>query len=218
MPKVKSIVQVIVRTGYSKGSDIMLIDCQMQCGCDSIFLWVGYQWGSLLKGIASYLRSNLLFRRLPLVDPNCWIQSVEFAISINNHGKFSGEFLDVSNLRLLTANKFMKSSFVVPGREPRIISGDSNKHGADLLFWISFGVYRKKVIELVASTDKGDTHLLHQFVTCKMDGSIFVHGIFFPHQAEPSWTSKEVGTKLALYFPKTKHEILTAIPRRWERY
>ena len=44
--------------------------------------------------------------------------------------------------------------------------------------------------------------------TSKLNGTVFIHGMFFAHEEEPKKYSKEVGSTKVEYFPKKDSEII----------
>jgi hypothetical protein len=151
---------------------------------------------------------------IALVDPYVWNQTIFFAIVKNGRGTSGALPQTVGEFISLTDEKFEKQFIKNKSEGPAIISDNPVAHGEELLLWFSIKVSREKIIESIITNDDGEHTITSKNEISSMNGAIFVHGIFFPHEAEGK--SKEVGSKLPLYWPTKREQIL--LKRQWERY
>ena len=134
----------------------------------------------------------------PLVHPNCWIQSVRFAIV--KYDKQEDNNITTKNFR---------DKFITNVNDPKMI-----KDGDNLILWYSVELHKKLV--LPADIYDGIEIVPTKTFTSKLNGTVFIHGLFFAHEQEEviikeSYFGKDVqttGSREEEYFPKKDKEII----------
>lgn len=166
-----------------------------------------------------------------LVDPNCWIQTIELAVV------YYSEARDPSNRNPNRKSKVslkscceknFKDLFVK--REPRLIPSKKgqyfDKTGGDLVLW--FSVKKHKQVPLKRGKPSLSYSKLEdikpRFLNGSLNGTIFIHGLFFPHDFDPDmffgshfFDSPFLGDDVPLHYPKSADEIREGY-NNWERY
>lgn len=136
-----------------------------------------------------------------LVDPQIWIQSVRFAVTHNDPKLDPDEGAKSTDM----SSPDWKATFQGLRASPNDISNPS-----DIVLWYSVEVHRNVTVPTV--TDQNFASGGERF-TCATQGTIFIHGMFFAHDAEKS--SMTIGARRPLYTPATEKEIRAA--RKWQR-
>lgn len=134
----------------------------------------------------------------PLLDPKIWVQTIRIAI-VKNHPELDPTRSGVQ-LKDLSKPDFY-DLFTKRSRDPNDI-----EKGADLVAWYSAEVHR----DVVWWDPKGGT-----FETAPIVGTVFIHGIFFPHEAEPASPPLTAGTQKPLHWPADAATIRKE--KRWFR-
>jgi hypothetical protein len=157
-------------------------------------------------GVPSSVRGNFLGGYGVLVDPSIWIQSVRFAVTVND-AKLDPDRPGVSLKDL--SNIDWKQSFLLLRSQPNDISNPS-----DIVLWDSIEVHRDVTVPSVTIfTPPNYTTYPGGSFTAGTAGTIFIHGFFFAH--EPEQTAKTIGARSPLYWPSTETTIRSA--RAWFR-
>jgi hypothetical protein len=164
-------------------------------------------------------------KRGALVDPKCWKQTIEFAVVYYKDER------EPTNDEIALEKLCMEKFSDLFTKEPCIAipKGEKNRTGGDLILWFSIKVYQ----QTRGSNEYGQNDLSHNGLSQKqavssLNGSVFIHGIFFAHDPDPWITLVEPGVRVdlnpdprlgstkPLHFPNSKPAILD--DREWERY
>lgn len=133
----------------------------------------------------------------PLVDPGIWIQTLQVAVVKNdpkldpNRGVAPGDL-----------TKADWRSLFDPGLRS---APDDIYAGQDIVLWYSAEVHRE--VTLLGNLSNAGTYI------SKPNGTIFLHGLFFAHDAEKSGLT--VGTTNPAHRPKTEASIRSG--KSWSR-
>jgi hypothetical protein len=136
----------------------------------------------------------------PLVDPGIWMQTVQVAVS---------RFDPALDPATAAPAALSKADFptLFTGRKPVDIEA-----GADIVVWYSTLVHRNVSSAVTAAArkhwfraDEPATTTLHPAVA-KLEGRLFIHGIFFAHEEEPSFAVK-TGTRDPIHRPQSEAAI-----------
>ena len=147
-----------------------------------------------------------------LVDPAAWIQSMEFALAADDRAL--QPWLGVP-LSTLSTWEFRQLFTSIRGPRPIDISS-----GIDLVLWMAITVHRELVVPTVLQLPGGGIHqgspnmpkvLVRHFT--KPIGRIFIHGVFFAHEAEIKGFG--IGTTDPQHYPKGEKAIRRAM--EWYR-
>lgn len=145
----------------------------------------------------------------PLVDPKIWIQTIRIAVTKNDAG------IDPAKGVAPTAlSKDDWESLFKPGLRP---APDPIISGADIVLWYSTEVHR----DLTDSSVPPGSPLANPKVpalgsyTSAAAGAVFIHGIFFAHDAEPTGFSITVGSTDPAHRPTDEATIRSA--KNWVR-
>jgi hypothetical protein len=158
-------------------------------------------------GVPSGVQGNFLNSYGVLVDPNVWIQSIRFAVTLNEP-KLDPDQTGVS-LKNLTAIDW-KQLFQGLRPKPSDISNPS-----DIVLWYSIEVHREVTVpSITLFTPPNYTSYPGGSFTAGTAGTVFIHGIFFAH--EPEQTAKTIGARSPLYWPDSQDTIRSA--RAWFRH
>ncbi len=137
----------------------------------------------------------------PLVDPGIWIQTLRVAV-VKNDPKLDPN-RGVAPAALTKAD--WKSLF-----DPGLRSAPADIYaGEDIVLWYSAEVYGE--VTLAAP----DGHGPPASFSSQPKGTVFIHGIFFAHDAEKSGLA--VGTTDPIHRPKTEAYIRSRKPLSWFR-
>ncbi|EOD66601.1 hypothetical protein [Amycolatopsis vancoresmycina] len=119
----------------------------------------------------------------PLVDPAIWIQSIRFAVTKNDPR------LDPNRVALNLLSKEDWKSLFTPGlrQHPQDISA-----GDDIVLWFSIEVHRE--VEVHEVPVGGGPPRKSRSFQAKTAGTVFIHGLFFPHDADPEGFTLSLGT------------------------
>ncbi len=165
-------------------------------GWDNIHWWGGYKdfhlpsapgafhafhfhwrWGGAIKntpegkqkqfsqsGVPTNVLRNQRYYDLvgPLVDPKCWIQTIRFAI-VKDH-----------NYAIETTENFNDKFITTP--VPDLI-----QDGAPIELWYSIQIHKSTILQQVLKVGKPLGGTLE---VASLDGTVFIHGIFFAHESE----------------------------------
>jgi len=159
-------------------------------------------------GVPAGIRGNFLNSYGVLVDPRIWIQSVRFAVTLNDPKLDPDQVAKLDDL----TNTDWKQTFQGLRASPSDIANPS-----DLVLWYSVEVHRSVTVPSLEQTSyaAGAGPVTRSFpggtFTCGTEGTIFIHGIFFAH--EPEQTSSKIGARSPFYMPRRA----SLIPRNWER-
>ncbi len=135
-----------------------------------------------------------------LVDPQIWIQSVRFAVTLNDPELDPERGAKISDM----TKPVWRETFQGLRAHPQDISMPS-----DIVLWYSIEVHRRVTVEEVHAT----TPVSGRTYTCGTQGTIFIHGIFFAHDAEK--TSGTIGGRRKVYIPKSENVVRAG--QTWER-
>jgi hypothetical protein len=144
----------------------------------------------------------------PLADPNCWLQTIRFAITKNSQDLTPDNNID--NLKKLSSLNF---SDTFTGKQPEDI-----EEGEDIVLWYSIQSYKSGLIYRL-NKDK-ETKKINVSATnenSNISGKYFIHGIFFGHEPEGGGFSKYVqtGQRGPEYYPNSKNIIKNT--KKWDR-
>jgi hypothetical protein len=145
-----------------------------------------WRWGEILDSLVGHLLATA-WRRFqpgqPLLDPRIPLQTILVAVT-----KYSRN-LDPKHVPLTSLSK--ESWEDLFHSKKGVPSPDLIKNGADLVFWYSTEVHRKKDEPLA-------------------DGTVFLHGFFFAHNVEPGSSidpRSTVGSRDPGYWPRKESEV-----------
>jgi hypothetical protein len=127
------------------------------------------------------------------VDPDIPVQTIRVAVTQGSPDP-NLESTDLGTLTAMT-DQTWETAFD-RGKPPKVI-----QDGADICLWYSTEVFREALI----SKDKR--------LTSKTSGTVFVHGIFFAHDAEKD--SLAVGSRKEEYWDRSKSKIVS--DNKWFR-
>ena len=133
----------------------------------------------------------------PLVDPGIFMQTIRIAVT-KNHARLNPE-----RTRLVDLSDSPWESLFETGDSP---PPEDIHDGGDIVLWYSSEVHREVTIH------QKDWRLHFATTVDKMrfgaasSGTVFLHGIFFAHNAEPGFFSKAGDTK-PHYRPRSESEI-----------
>jgi hypothetical protein len=157
-------------------------------------------------GVPSALQTSFLDTYGVLVDPRIWIQSIRFAVTIND-ARLDPDQPGVSLKDL--SNIDWKETFQSLRSQPNDISTPS-----DLMLWYSTEVHRDVTVpSLTTFTAPSYTTSAGGSFTAATAGTVFIHGFFFAH--EPEQTGKLTGVRSPLYWPERESTIRAK--RTWLR-
>jgi hypothetical protein len=117
----------------------------------------------------------------PLVDPAIWTQSIRFAVTKNDPR------LDPNRVALNQLSKEDWKTLFNPGlrANPTDIS-----QGENIVLWFSIEVHREvevhRLVEGAPTSSGARFSLDSRLFRAKPAGTVFIHGMFFPHDADPS--------------------------------
>lgn len=138
--------------------------------------------------------------------PNIWIQSVQFAI-VKYKRETDPNF--VADMSKLSSSNFYT---LFNSHTPADISAGDN-----IVLWYSVTVYAETTFLAEVKAPTGVTTTNLTLKSPSMNGTIFIHGMFFAHNKESKLTGKKgVGPIKQEYYSDSKETILKA--RKWERY
>lgn len=161
-------------------------------------------------GVPATIRGNFLNSYGVLVDPQIWIQSVRFAVTQNDPKLDPDRGASVSDM----SSPDWKATFQGLRSSPLDISNPS-----DIVLWYSVEVHRTVTVPslTVQNFEMGAAPIATNYpggtYTCGTHGTIFIHGLFFAHEAEK--TSDTIGARHKLYMPTNEKTVRAA--RKWER-
>jgi hypothetical protein len=141
-----------------------------------------------------------------LVDPRIWIQSIRVAVTENDAAldptKPGATFSGLSKVDWKTLFTGLRAT-------PRDIAA-----GADIVCWYSAEVHRELTVPSWSEFTPPNT-TTHPPVTHtnKLEGTVFLHGLFFAH--EPEITGFGIGDTGAQYWPSSASSIRSA--EKWFR-
>jgi hypothetical protein len=148
-----------------------------------------WRWGELLDALVTRLAASA-WRRFqpgqPLLDPKIPLQTILVAVTRYRHD-FDPKHAPLSSLSKESWEDLFYSKKGIPA--PNVI-----KDGADLVLWYSAEVHRKKNQPLA-------------------QGTVFLHGIFFPHNVEPGGMLQKispfspVGSRDPEYWPRDESDV-----------
>jgi len=149
---------------------------------------VHWRWGSTIGNITTPgSASGPQFQPgQPLVDPDIPVQTIRVAITAGSRDPNLEATQEAELLAMTEAN--WEDAFD-KGKPPKTI-----KDGDDICLWYSAEVHR----EAIVNKDKR--------LTSKTGGSVFIHGVFFAHDAEQ--TGVFVGSRKELYWDRTQADII----------
>jgi hypothetical protein len=139
-----------------------------------------------------------------LVDPAAWIQSMEFAVIVDDRALQPWLGVELSKLSTWEFRQLFAS---LRGSRPADISG-----GTDLVLWMAITVHRERTVAVVVPL-KGSTRTVQVPHFTKPVGRLFIHGVFFAHEAEV--TGLTTGTTDPQHFPTGEKAIRSA--KQWYR-
>jgi hypothetical protein len=143
----------------------------------------------------------------PLVDPGIWIQSLRIAVTKNDARLDPARGAPLANL-----SKAHWKSLFNPGL--RSVPADISA-GDDIVLWYSAEVYREITIQAPSIQGTAPTFAVPLPPTYRSasSGTIFIHGLFFAHDAEK--TGFQVGSTDPAYRPTDEASIRSA--KSWFR-
>ncbi|HEY2053638.1 MAG TPA: hypothetical protein VGH14_06855 [Solirubrobacterales bacterium] len=153
------------------------------------------------KEIADAVKGSLL------VDPQIWIQTIQVAVTEDDAAIDPDKGVGAAKL----CAEDWASPFKGMRAAPREISG-----GADIVCWYSTEVHRgytSPAYSTISVWPPGKDHHPPVNFFSKLEGTVFLHGIFFAH--EPEVTGLQVGSTEALYWPRSAATIRSAA--KWFR-
>jgi hypothetical protein len=169
-----------------------------------------WRWGRASSIIWPRGTPRMVTAGQPLVDPGIWMQTIWVAVTLNDLS------LDPNRPGVVPkalSNCDWKKLFA-PGlkHQPQDIA-----KGADIVLWYSAEVAREG--EVLYSVADG-YNKLPQRIPAAASGTIFIHGIFFAHDADPMTKFPDtgplgVGSARPLYWPKDDLTIRTE--KQWVR-
>jgi hypothetical protein len=134
----------------------------------------------------------------PLVDPGIFIQSIGVAITKNDAALDPNQG---AKPRDLTKDNWGDLFHGLRAKPTKIVDGE------DLVLWYSTEVNRSITVSTHPERGRNDGMPPTKFVTGSA-GTVFLHGIFFAHEAEATWFgSIKVGTTDPEYRPRSAKEI-----------
>lgn len=182
-----------------------------------------WRWGGAVKsadfgnesqfiksGVPSKVLNDERYKGLlgPLVHPDCWIQTIRFAVVKHNEkdeNTTTKDFIDKFSDKVNYPNTYLK----------KINDGDK------LELWYSVELNKELILPAyknsytmpsspttLAPGKTITTDLPEKKLTSNINGTVFIHGLFFAHEEEPKtgWLSK-IGSSTQEYFPKVKSTI-----------
>lgn len=170
--------------------------------------WGGAIKGNLLKappfgndpqfiesGVPTKVLKDKRYNRFlgPLVHPNCWIQSVRFAIIKYNKQEDNN----------ITTKEF-RDKFSAKINNPATNLKQIND-GESLVLWYSVELHRELILPEYTVEDislyPGNTRVKipKETLTANLNGTVFIHGLFFAHEEEN--TEGDVGSRTEEYIP-----------------
>ncbi|MBA3461244.1 MAG: hypothetical protein H0T46_14870 [Deltaproteobacteria bacterium] len=164
--------------------------------------------------LASKKTGGAIFDFSPLVDPSIFSQTIRVAIVVNSPQLDP----DLKRPEDLTEDDW--KSLFHPARRPRPFPYGE---GEDIVLWYSTEVLQQ-VAGYAVNLDLGprDVSLASRDVThlyrADRQGTVFLHGIFFAHDAEPDpsyVTNFSLGSNEKAYWPRSAVEVATS--QRWFR-
>lgn len=156
---------------------------------------IHWRWGGVLQYAPTGLAAGLLqldpgmpFLRpaTPLVDPGIFMQTIRVAVTKNGQ-RFDPALTPLADL----SKRYWEPLFETRNYPPPELIQD----GADIVLWYSAEVHRQVTIPSMSSSP----------FLAALSGTVFVHGIFFAHDAER--TSFAVGSTSAEYRPRKPADI-----------
>lgn len=146
-----------------------------------------------------------------LVDPMIWIQTIKIAVAKNDAALDPGRGAQLQNLMTEDWQTLFTSLRATPDA---LTSGN----GDDIVFWYSSEVFMRTTLPGLVTgmwpfTSQGSpiTYTLPARSNGSFGGSVFMHGIFFGHNAEAGGFG--TGDTHEDYFPVAQ----SSIPRAWRR-
>lgn len=173
---------------------------------------IHWRWGGVALSLSEepqYLNkglpANSQFAQA-LVDPTCAAQTIQFAI-VHHQKKYDHHGSILDHICREKFSDVFGTSMNEPGEIPR--TGFSLEK-SNLVMWYSVTAEKLQM-------DNG--------VSSGLDGTLFLHGMFFPHEFDPIMQvmgsvkakSPTIGDKQPLYYPSSKEDILSQ-SGNWERY
>ncbi|WP_343606641.1 hypothetical protein [Fluviicola sp.] len=163
------------------------------------------------SGVPSEVLKDKRYKGLlgPLVHPDCWIQSIRFAV-VKHTDKTTNtttkEFRDKFADKIDTPSTNLK----------KIDQGDN------ILLWYSIEIHKKVTLPGYTTEDislaPGNTrvNIPEKELTGKLNGTVFIHGMFFAHEQEKTVKAKTflgvkietTGSQTEEYFPNEKNTII----------
>lgn len=138
----------------------------------------------------------------PLVHPDCWIQSVRFAIVKHKENDN-------------TTTKEFRDKFASKFNNPALI-----KDGKDIMLWYSVELNKELILPAYTTEDIsrpiGNTRVTvpEKKLSSSLNGTVFIHGLYFAHEKEPTLDPRHIidsyfliGSRKEEYFPKGGSEI-----------
>jgi hypothetical protein len=133
-----------------------------------------------------------------LIDPLIWIQSIRVAVVLDDSA-LDPNASGVSLERL--SHEDWGTLFAGRNKPPGDISG-----GANIVCWYSTEVHRELTAKLKSGAVPMSTKTgVPQPYKSALGGTVFVHGIFFAHEAEMS--TEKTGDTDPLHWPKSESAI-----------
>jgi hypothetical protein len=132
-----------------------------------------------------------------LVDPRIWIQTINVAVT-EDDPVIDPDRSGVTSAKLCTET--WKSAFTGLRSGPRGI-----RSGTDIVCWYSAEVHGEYEAPTYQTGHVFKTTHARVRYTSKPEGAVFLHGIFFAHEAEKS--GLKVGSTAPLYWPKSDSTI-----------
>jgi hypothetical protein len=152
----------------------------------------------------------------PLVDPDIFTQSIWIAVTRN------APSLDPAKQRLVDLSESDWKTLFDPGLRPEPWP---IKDGADIVLWYMAEVHRQAALNPDLFVNAGDAYAKagvdEVIFQSALSGTVFLHGIFFAHDAEPDkWFVGNLaaarGTEEEIYRPRTEAQILKS--HAWLRW
>lgn len=158
----------------------------------------GAQFGP--GGAPSAVRGNFLNSYGILVDPRIWIQSIRFAVTLNDPAIDPDRGVALADLSRVD----WKTRFTGLRTTPSDIFSPQ-----DIVLWYSTEVHRTVTVpSITVFTPPNYTSFPGGSFTAGTQGVVFLHGIFFAHSAER--TGRTVGSRNTQHWPNSVSSIRSA--------